>query len=117
MANYHDNAYNVIHNQAEFDDHFADTLAGICKVTVNTCCYLYAAGITSMKSFVEFFPKHDSISKFIDGVAKKEGKDMSLALYRDPAFMSLDITLRFPLVQQIRLTALRLFVVGHSYSG
>jgi hypothetical protein len=88
MANYHDNAYNVIHNQAEFDNHFADTLAGICKVTVNTRRYLCAAGITSMKSFVDFFPTHDSISKFIDGVAKKEGKDMSLALYRNPVFMS-----------------------------
>jgi hypothetical protein len=69
-----------------------------------------------MKSFVEFNPTHDSISKFIDGFANKEGKDMSLALYRNPAFLSLKISLCFLFVQQIRLTALRLFVVGHSYS-
>jgi hypothetical protein len=101
MANYHDNAYNVIQSQQDFDNNFADTLKGLCKVTINTCRYLFAAGITSMKTFVEFFPTHDSMDKFINQVSKKEGKDVSLPLYCVPAFMSVEITLRFPLVQQI----------------
>jgi hypothetical protein len=114
---YHDRAYNAIQFPADFDDPFADTLAAICKVTVNTCCYLYATGIHSMATMVEFFPTHDDIYKFINGVSKKEGKELTLPLYRDLNFLNQDVILRFPLVQQVRLKALRLYAVSHAYCG
>jgi hypothetical protein len=114
---YHDRAYNAIQFPADFDDEFADTLAAICKVTVNTRSYLYATGIDSMATMVEFFATHEEASKFINGVTKKEGKEMNLPLYRDPNFRNQEVTLRFPLVQQVRLKALRLYGVSHAYSG
>jgi hypothetical protein len=49
MANYHDNTYNVILNQAEFDNHLADMLAGICKGQYHV-----------HEILVEFFPTHIS---------------------------------------------------------
>jgi hypothetical protein len=68
---YHDRAYNAIQFQADFNNDFANTLAAICKITVNTRRYLYSAGITSMEAVVEFFSTHDAATKFIDGVMKK----------------------------------------------
>jgi hypothetical protein len=47
---YHDRAYNAIQFPADFNDNFANTLAAICKVTVNTRRYLYATGLHSMYS-------------------------------------------------------------------
>jgi hypothetical protein len=114
---YHDRAYSVIKFQADFNNDFANTLAAICKITVNTRWYLYAAGITSMEAVVEFFSTHDAASKFIDTVMKKEGKEVSIPLYRDPNYQSQDILLRFPLIQQVRLKALRLYAVTHSFCG
>jgi hypothetical protein len=43
---YHDRAYSAIQFPADFNNDFANTLAAICKITVNTRRYLYAAGIT-----------------------------------------------------------------------
>jgi hypothetical protein len=114
---YHDRAFNAIQFPANFNNNFADTLAALCKVTVNTRRYLYATGLHSMESIVEFFSTHEEASKFIAGLTKKEGKELSIPLYRDPNYHSQDITLRFPLVQQVRLKALRLYAVAHSYCG
>jgi hypothetical protein len=95
---YHDRAYNAIQFQADFNNDFANTLAAICKITVNTRRYLYSAGITSMEAVVEFFSTHDAATKFIDGVMKKEGKEISIPLFRDPKYRSQEILLRFPLI-------------------
>jgi hypothetical protein len=114
---YHDRAYNAIQFQGDFNDDFANTLAAICKITVNTRRYLYSAGITSMEAVVEFFSTHEAATKFIDGVMKKEGKELSIPLYRDPNYRNQEILLRFPLVQQVRLKSLRLFAVTHSFCG
>jgi hypothetical protein len=89
---YHDRAYSAIKFQAEFNNDFANTLAAICKITVNTRCYLYAAGITSMEAVVEFFSTHDAASKFIDTVMKKEGKEVSIPLYCDPNYAKAKIS-------------------------
>jgi hypothetical protein len=113
----HDRAYNSIQFPADFDDDFANTLAAICKVTVNTRRYLYATGIHSMAAMVEFFPTHEDTAKFIDGVTKKEGKELKLPLYRDPNYRNQEVILRFPMVQQVRLKALRLYAVSHAYCG
>jgi hypothetical protein len=114
---YHDWAYSAIQFPADFNNDFANTLAAICKITVNTRRYLYAAGITSMEAVVEFFSTHDHASKFIDTVMKKEGKELSILLYRNPNYQSPEILLRFPLVQQVRLKALRLYAVTHAFCG
>jgi hypothetical protein len=98
---YHDRAYNAIQFQGDFNDDFANTLAAICKITVNTRRYLYSAGITSMEAVVEFFSTHDAATKFIDGVMKKEGKEISIPLFRDPNYRSQEILLRFPLIQLV----------------
>jgi hypothetical protein len=110
---YHDRAYNAIQFQGDFNDDFANTLAAICKITVNTRRYLYSAGITSMEAVVEFFSTHEAATKFIDSVMKKEGKELSIPLYRDPNYH----LLRFPLIEQVRLKALQLFAVTHSFCG
>jgi hypothetical protein len=114
---YHDQAYNAIQFPADFDDEFADTLAAICKVTVNTHRHLYATGIHSMATMVKFFATHEEASKFINGVTKKEGKEMNLPLYHNPNFCNQEVTLCFPLVQQIWSKALRLYGVSHAYCG
>jgi hypothetical protein len=114
---YHDRAYNAIQFPSDFNNDFANTLAAICKITINTHRYLYSAGITSMEPVVEFFSTHDAATKFIDGVMKKEGKELSIPLYQDPNYRNQEILLRFPLVQQVRLKALRLYTVTHSLCG
>jgi hypothetical protein len=70
-----------------------------------------------MATLVEFFPTHDDTYKFINGVSKKEGEELTLPLYRDPNYRNQDVVLRFPLVQQVQLKALRLYAVSHAYSG
>jgi hypothetical protein len=114
---YHDQAYNAIQFPGDFNDSFANTLAAICKITVNTCHYLYSGWITSMEAVVEFFSTHDAASKFIDGVMKKEGKELSIPLYQDPNHQSQEILLWFPLVQQVHLKALQLYAVTYSFCG
>jgi hypothetical protein len=114
---YHDIAYDAIEAPVDIDDLFSNALTLICKVTGNTRRYFYSSGIMSMKAVVELFPTHDASDDFIQSIRRKEGKDISIPVYRDPNFQEMEFTLRFPLVQQSRLKALRLYAVGHSYSG
>jgi hypothetical protein len=112
---YHDWAYNDIQFPADFNNDFAKTLAAICKVTVNTCCYLYATGINLMESIVEFFLTYEEASRFISGLTKKEGKELSIPLYHNPNYCNQEVTLWFHLVQQVWLKALQLYAVTHSF--
>jgi hypothetical protein len=70
-----------------------------------------------MESIVEFFSMHEEASKFISGLTKKEGKELSIPLYRDPNYRNQEIILRFHLVQQVQLKALWLYAIAHSYCG
>jgi hypothetical protein len=70
-----------------------------------------------MEAVVEFFSTHNAASKFIDTVMKKEGKVLSILLYHDPNYQSQEVLLRFPLVQQVQLKALRLYTVTHAFCG
>jgi hypothetical protein len=114
---YHDIAYNAIEAPADFDNQFSDALTTVCKVTGNTRWYLYSSGILSMKAVVELFPAHESADDFVDSVQRKEGKNFSVPLFSDPNFGESEFTLRFPLVQQSRLKAMRLYAIGQSYCG
>jgi hypothetical protein len=92
---YHDRAFNTIQFPADFNNNFASTLAAICKVTVNTRCYLYATSLNSMELVVEFFATHEEASRFISGLTNKDGKELSIPLYCDPNYHNQEITLRF----------------------
>jgi hypothetical protein len=117
MAALYDPAFDSIELVADFDNNFYDALRGPCKISADMRQFLYAAGVTSMTSFGEFFPTHESTDDFIKSVYRKEGKTVDLPIYRNPAFIEYEFTLRFPLVQQGRLKALRLYAIDHAYAG
>jgi hypothetical protein len=68
MSAYYNPAFDTIETVADFDNNFSDALRGPCKISLDTWRYLFAAGVTSMASFGEFFPTHESADDFVKSI-------------------------------------------------
>ena len=113
---YHDPAYTSLDDPLLGSDVFTDFLQTICMITTNVRRYLFSMGVYSSDSVQECFRTHDQMKEFIEQTGKKVGKKVNV-LNQGGNPPTMDVVVRFPLVQQIRLQASRLLIVCSASMG
>jgi hypothetical protein len=70
-----------------------------------------------MDAMVECFPTHAMVNEFIESIAKRDSKSVTIIVYREDERQPVECHLQFLLLQHNRFKALCLYAVCMSYAG
>jgi hypothetical protein len=80
---YGDEAYDALEEGRLANDGYSYLLNHVIGLNEDVRRLLYSLGINSMDSMVECFPTHAMVNEFIESIAKRDSKSVSIVVYHE----------------------------------
>jgi hypothetical protein len=96
---YYDKAYDALEEGGLADDGYSYLLTHVIGLNEDVRRLLYSSGINSMDAMVECFPTHSMVNEFIESIAKRDSKSVTIIVYREEERQPVECHLQFPLLQ------------------